>query len=368
MTSQNCTGISTGDRIFTSKTQSNRGAGASHQPSEGRSIPNSTRSSRWLLLSWLLLLAVANLSMHAPVVILISKTYQNTAAASRQLLDWSFPINSHTAPSSSVQENSQPTVPSSASMLDDNLSAPSLIQYEGSSLSSSSCHNQDGRTDYVSYTDLAELVDGLVQRKLQEVLYVAPGTVQRDYALQSDGAMVDCDLTTRCYSWPLSSFFPSPSLALNDDSRIGQCWSFPSASGQLGIILPTPIIPSQVTIDHIPMEIAANIGQAPRTMILWGLLDGTENMRKWYLSRRTHPTSALLQGRQGPQDVSGHSYAPLAILEYNIHGKWPIQTFTVFDYVQNFQMDFGVIVLEIIDNWGASNTCVYRARLHGYSA
>ena len=37
-------------------------------------------------------------------------------------------------------------------------------------------------------------------------------------------------------------------------------------------MLSAPIIPSHITIDHIPHAVAADIGQAPRYMILWGVV------------------------------------------------------------------------------------------------
>ncbi len=102
---------------------------------------------------------------------------------------------------------------------------------------------------------------------------------RRDFALHADGGRVLPELTKVAkgggWTQPLSG--SSPEHAITDDSRIGHCWSIPGSAAQLGIQLSEMIFPTHVSIDHIPVEIAADIGQAPRTVVLWGALDGSVN-------------------------------------------------------------------------------------------
>ncbi|RPD67869.1 hypothetical protein L226DRAFT_527592 [Lentinus tigrinus ALCF2SS1-7] len=73
------------------------------------------------------------------------------------------------------------------------------------------------------------------------------------------------------------TFNSTAELAITDDLRIGQCWSVPRNRAQLGLRLSELMHPTHISIDHIPAEIAADIGQAPHTMILWGAVDSSTN-------------------------------------------------------------------------------------------
>ncbi|TFK79660.1 hypothetical protein K466DRAFT_579148 [Polyporus arcularius HHB13444] len=198
---------------------------------------------------------------------------------------------------------------------------------------------------------------------------------RRDFALFQDGAAVITRLTYPSPSLrPRSSKHPqvspvgdaAPEAALRDDLRVGECWLVPGSSGQLGIGLHTFIAPTHVTVDHIPLEIAANIGQAARKMILWGLVEGDHNLA---LYRRLVASGEALHpidlGRDRPPVHSNQQYVLLARFDYNIFAPFHIQTFPIASVAVDEGMYFGVVVLEILDNWGGQSTCVYRIRIHG---
>ncbi|KAJ2965632.1 hypothetical protein NUW54_g14055 [Trametes sanguinea] len=107
-----------------------------------------------------------------------------------------------------------------------------------------------------------------------------------------------------------------------------------------------------------------NIGAAPRHMILWGAVDGPTNERRL---RLVPPNATLVDaiGHAGPRLTHGYTYVPLALIEYDINAVSHVQTFAVDPYVARSGMDFGVVVLEILSNWGGPDTCLYRVRLHG---
>ncbi|KAI9056717.1 hypothetical protein FKP32DRAFT_1556856, partial [Trametes sanguinea] len=187
---------------------------------------------------------------------------------------------------------------------------------------------------------------------------------RRDFALHADGAEVAEDLT-----WPSPNSTASfgrrlPEFALQDDNHIGQCWHIAGGSGQLAILLPTFIYPTHISIDHIPIEVAADIGEAPKNMYVWGVVDGKLNHAR-YLNLTSGHTVPSARGRLSPPVAGNHSYVLLAALEYDIHAPSHIQTFPIDSHIIYSRMYFAFIVLEIVDNWGSSSTCLYRIRIHG---
>ncbi|TFK80344.1 hypothetical protein K466DRAFT_504052 [Polyporus arcularius HHB13444] len=195
---------------------------------------------------------------------------------------------------------------------------------------------------------------------------------RRDFALHADGGRVLPELTkvAKGGGWTQSSSGSSPEYAITDDSRIGHCWSIPGSAAQLGIQLSQMIFPTHVSIDHIPLEIAADIGQAPRTVVLWGALDGSvnESRRRHAFASSKVPVPALLYGRTAPKTTSRHKFILLGSFEYDIRGTYAVQTYPLDWCVVDSDLYFGVVVLEILDNWGGNATCLYRARVHGEPA
>ncbi|PIL24701.1 hypothetical protein GSI_12587 [Ganoderma sinense ZZ0214-1] len=107
----------------------------------------------------------------------------------------------------------------------------------------------------------------------QAILRISRDPVRRpDFALYANGGRVIPELTgiVRDDVLVLPSTDNSPNLSLSDDPRIGSCWKFPQDAGQLGFRTSEILFPTHVTIDHIPIDVAVDIGQAPRSMVLWG--------------------------------------------------------------------------------------------------
>ena len=202
-----------------------------------------------------------------------------------------------------------------------------------------------------------------VQQQVEQSLSDGADAMQRDFALKADGGIVACRLTSNCRSWSLGLIADTADLAISDNMQVGQCWMLPSRSGQLGVILSSPIVPSHVTIDHIPRAIAAEIGEAPRSMILWGVVDGAHNTAK--LRDIVLPELPTQHPRLGPSLSAGYQYLPIAAFEYNISKRETAQTFRAFDYIWDTRVDFLIVVLEILDNWGAAETRLYRVKVHG---
>ncbi|TFK81046.1 hypothetical protein K466DRAFT_578729 [Polyporus arcularius HHB13444] len=191
----------------------------------------------------------------------------------------------------------------------------------------------------------------------------------QDFALHALGAKVLPQLTTMAPGrWRGSLPQNAPEEALRDSLHVGQCWLVKGTSAQLGIALHSPVYPTHVTVDHVPLEIAPDIGQAPRRMLLWGLVEGKNNLGLYHeLSPERAPDVFPADlGRNGPP-VSGLSrFVLLASFEYNIFAPFHIQTFPVNPAIVDTGFYFGIVVLEILDNWGGDTTCLHRVRVHGH--
>lgn len=253
----------------------------------------------------------------------------------------------------------------------------------GSSLTIKSSDGQD-------VTSLIRnLVDSSVYRLAKDVI------ARPDFALYSAGAQVVPGLTTQTYEIPpggfltqVTGFFSGsgsgaigrpPVTALHHEINPGHCWPFPGTHGQLGIKLAAPTFISDVTIDHVAMELATDRRSAPRYMELWGLVEGEDNLeklREWRAKRE----EAQMEAASGDEPVAHVDVQPpvpaslknwgeavrVANFTYNIYAPDHIQTFHVSQEVQDFGIDFGVVALLIENNWGRDDfTCLYRVRVHG---
>ena len=216
--------------------------------------------------------------------------------------------------------------------------------------------------------EMSPAVKSYVDRTVYRALRDPVG--RRDYALRANGGRVIPDLTwfispdghaTESVATDLAA--SSVELAITDDSRIGQCWLIPGSTAQLGLRLAELMHPTHVSVDHIPTEVAFDIGQAPRAMVLWGAVDGTQN--ESHLLNMTESSIPALHGRSQPLVTCDFTYVPLAYFEYDIRGQSQVQTFRVVEHLMAAGIYTGVVVLEILGNWGASSTCLYRVRVHG---
>ncbi|KAI1786032.1 hypothetical protein LXA43DRAFT_898749 [Ganoderma leucocontextum] len=206
------------------------------------------------------------------------------------------------------------------------------------------------------------VIDRTVNRAFRDLIG------RRDFALLADGGILLPELTEVTSN---RNFFRSrerglhPEAALDDDLRIGNCWSIPGAAGQLGLRLSTMIHPTHISIDHIPLEIAADISRAPREIALWGGIDGPYRAVVHNLTRSDNVTPPAVRGRSRPPSTHGYDFPLLAHFEYDIRAPAHVQTFPLQQYIVDSEMVFGVVVLEILSNWGGESTCLYRVRVHG---
>jgi SUN domain-containing protein 1/2 len=197
--------------------------------------------------------------------------------------------------------------------------------------------------------------------------YFAPGL----------GAIVEPDLSSvtfnnkpgRFYEFVRRvTFMPGqnpPMAALTKWEEPGDCWCSAGQSGtsagqaQLTVRLPRPVIPKQVTIEHVPMNMmpARNISNAPRDIELWVQTDAPINPYYSHRQMACHDPP--------PHSISGPAWKCLGSFKYNIHASNHLQT---FDLAGEPSEPVRRTMVRVISNWGATHTCLYQVRLHGTDA
>ena len=190
-----------------------------------------------------------------------------------------------------------------------------------------------------------------------------------DYAQETNGGAVYEELTTRG-AWEedvqggddasMSRKYNERVSSLRDDGRVGQCWLLAGSHGQLGISFTDIIHPSHIVIDH--RDLNPLISRAPRRMLLWGVLDDIGKDTSLALSQLI-PTAL---GRNGPPiTVAGSQFALLVDFVYDASAPHYVQAFPIDPRIRSLGIGFGVVVLEVVDNWGGQTTCLYRVRIYG---
>jgi len=157
----------------------------------------------------------------------------------------------------------------------------------------------------------------------------ADKTGMADFALESAGAEIVSEFTSRGLSSDAVYHTVSARTALQPDVNPGNCFAFGGDQGTIGIRLSRRVVVQNVTIEHIPKEISlnGNIDSAPRDFLVFGI----------------NTNAKVEMGR----------------FTYQVNGL-PIQTFRVANDVV-----YSTVQFEFTSNWGAEHTCVYRLRVHG---
>ncbi|KAI0647292.1 UNC-like C-terminal-domain-containing protein [Trametes meyenii] len=186
-----------------------------------------------------------------------------------------------------------------------------------------------------------------------------------DYALQAHGSRVAKTLTSGSTTGLFSSREDDPSIAIDDDVHAGKCWQVTTLPSQLGIRLSCMVYPTYVTVEHLPAEVSVEADQAPKTVQVWGVVEGIRNEDIF--------ASLVASGLSGydepaPPIAKNFLWAPLASFTYNIHADNPVQTFPVSEMYTHSKLSFGVVAVVLLDNWGGNSTCLYRVRVHGTPA
>ena len=206
-----------------------------------------------------------------------------------------------------------------------------------------------------------------------------------DFALHSGGARVIPSLTSpslsvvrpKSFVGQLYALFSGsgysfvgrpPVTALHHEIHNGHCWPFAGEEGQLGVALAATVLVEEVTIDHVAQEVAFDVRSAPREMEVWGMVEGKENIERVKEWRESGDLGAAAYDSSivYPPTLPKHpEYIRLANFTYDVHSPTNVQTFPVDPEIRALGVDFGIVVLRVLSNWGRDFTCLYRFRVHG---
>ncbi|KAI9204043.1 uncharacterized protein BJ171DRAFT_127792 [Polychytrium aggregatum] len=216
---------------------------------------------------------------------------------------------------------------------------------------------------------------------------------QPDYALSSGGGRVMALLTSPTFDLGIAPAFVQnalaklfhrdpierhpPSMALNPDVNVGNCWPMSGDKGTLGIRLAKPIVPKSFTIEHanpanLP-EAAKSLRSAPRQIEAWAVFDpelfAVRIIPQMWSS--SAPADDLLD--QEPEIAeAGILLAEAVFVPETQH----VHTFAVSPQAQQAlrkrklahgseESLVSKVVLRVRGNWGADGfTCIYRFRVH----
>jgi len=139
-------------------------------------------------------------------------------------------------------------------------------------------------------------------------------------------------------------------------------------------MLAMPAYVEEFSIEHLAKEVAFDMRSAPRQMEVWGLVEGKDNEEKVKAWRAERAARREEEGADADVYDEGiypetlpkkPEYLRLANFAYDIHAPRNIQTFAVDPEIRKLGVDFGVVVLRVLNNWGQEFTCLYRFRVHG---
>ncbi|KAG8680747.1 hypothetical protein FRC09_018006, partial [Ceratobasidium sp. 395] len=223
----------------------------------------------------------------------------------------------------------------------------------------------------------SEAFEQIVQRA---VLATTKDTVARsDFALYTGGARVIPEYTSPTFSVSAQGwrgmlgigtvYGRYPAVALVPDINVGNCWPFAGSQGQLAVLLSRSVRVDSVTIDHASKEVAYDLKAAPKKFVVWGMVEGADNLAKLAQYRKQIEAQSIgagaeseVQSEEPPMEDS----IKLAEFEYDINASSHIQTFAVPDDVRAAGIDVGVVIFKVRSSWGDPNfTCIYRVRVHG---
>uniref|UniRef100_A0A913HCW7 SUN domain-containing protein n=1 Tax=Strongyloides stercoralis TaxID=6248 RepID=A0A913HCW7_STRER len=205
---------------------------------------------------------------------------------------------------------------------------------------------QDRSVDFNKNKYMAEVRE-LVLSLLEKYDNDKTGLV--DYALESSGGVVVGTRCTKQYNelsrieslWGIPLWYVrySPRIVIQRKSQgtiPGECWCFEGSKGYLTISLSRPIHITNISYEHVPVSLipTKEAFSAPKEIKFWSFEDVKNQETK----------------------------TDLGTFTYDISQK-PLQFFTISPSYKNLITP--IVEMEVLSNYGASFTCLYRLRVHG---
>lgn len=222
-------------------------------------------------------------------------------------------------------------------------------------------------------------------RKVPRVNFFAPGS----------GVVVDPYLTSptrqlaqsksrsaRLLAWLMDIpklTAPPPSAAFAPWDDIGDCWCAPPGGGrsQLTVMLPKNVIPTDLVVEHIPMEATLDPGATPKDIEMW--VEIQDDKKREAVANAAFSLFKKEDSNLAPEAENTNLFSTSKSLDYKWVrvGRWRykiftdnyIQTFSVPVPLDHFSAPTNKIAIRTLSTWGTADyVCLYRLKLHGLLA
>ncbi|KAF6759024.1 hypothetical protein DFP72DRAFT_1064519 [Ephemerocybe angulata] len=196
----------------------------------------------------------------------------------------------------------------------------------------------------------------------------------RDLVLHGAEATIVLELTSDPGSLNPSSTLDyeleSATNIFADPPILGECWRFPGRYGHVGIQLRHPANITAMSLvyplrEHLSKGMAS---EAPKSVRVWGLPLGTgmAGCLKAPSYVQHHQLSYFAHSRSLPQHLQPEDQLQLiAESRYDIRSSRLRQVFPV-EFTACAPL-YSTLVIEVLDNWDGTDTCVYHIGIHGES-
>lgn len=157
---------------------------------------------------------------------------------------------------------------------------------------------------------------------------------------------------------------PSSKVVFQEDPRIiGRCWTFEGSHGHIAVSLAERVALSSMVIYRPPHHLLPPraLMTAARKFVLWGLVDGESLPVEFDELKPAHHFHHSLQPL--PDHILGGYF--VRILEYEYQLAQSKYTQVGYAARELSKYSFQTVVIEVVDNWGANETCVYRIGIYG---
>lgn len=158
-----------------------------------------------------------------------------------------------------------------------------------------------------------------------------------------------------------------PTTVLQDTAAY---WCFEGRTGHFGMALEHVINISHISIGYQSTR-PLTPTNAPRSMVLWGLAEGKESVEtvKRAVRSGSYPSyhnPAFQKTLQKITSAAAANWTPLIHFQYDFHLADQTQLFAIPSDVTDIGVSYGVVVLEIVDNWGSKEeTCIQQIGVYG---
>lgn len=213
-------------------------------------------------------------------------------------------------------------------------------------------------------------VIAIVEERIQ--LYAKDRTGMRNFAHAFTGADIIRPLTSATFispQSPVEAVAWEPEIVISPGLEAGRCWSFSGSKGYIGISLADRIVVTNITIEHISLDLAPQTDTAPRDLIVWGFVEDTTKLQDYrYILRddAAFSTAFPIPSSSMPREMAVQNFIPLLNFTYDLYAEDFLQTFTVHPHLLAISAPVRHVVVDVQTNWGNEvQTCLYRVRIHG---